>query len=292
MRLGDERESENVEDRRGSGGFSPGIGLAGGGLGAVAIVVIGLLLGVDPSVLLQIVGGDQYQDGPGSISSAPPPADSAASDELKQFVSKVLAETEDTWTDVFARMNRTYQDPKLVLYSGVTSSACGTAQSAVGPFYCPGDQRVYLDLGFFRELRDRFHASGEFAEAYVIAHEVGHHVQNLLGIMDRVETRRERADRATSNALSVRLELQADCLAGVWAKQADSARHILENGDIEQGINAAGAVGDDRLQMQARGYVVPESFTHGTSVQRVGWFKRGFRSGSINDCDTFAVASP
>jgi uncharacterized protein len=292
MRLGDERESENVEDRRGSGGFSPGIGLAGGGLGAVAIVVIGLLLGVDPSVLLQIVGGDQYQDGSETTSSARPPADSVASDELKQFVSKVLAETEDTWTDVFARMNRTYQDPKLVLYSGVTSSACGTAQSAVGPFYCPGDQRVYLDLGFFRELRDRFHASGEFAEAYVIAHEVGHHVQNLLGIMDRVENRRERADRSTSNTLSVRLELQADCLAGVWAKQADTARHILENGDIDQGISAAGAVGDDRLQMQARGYVVPESFTHGTSVQRVSWFKRGFRSGSIKDCDTFTVASP
>jgi uncharacterized protein len=293
MRLGDARQSENIEDRRGSGGYSTGIGVAGGGLGAIAIVVIGLLFGVDPGTLLQIVAGDQAeQGGSGTSSSSPLPRDAAGRDDLKQFVSQVLAETEDTWSEVFSRMNRSYENPRLVLYSGFTSSACGTARSAVGPFYCPGDRRVYLDLDFFRELRDRFHASGDFAEAYVIAHEVGHHVQNLLGVMDRVERQRQQADKASANALSVRLELQADCLAGVWARQADSARHILEAGDIEQGINAASAVGDDRLQMQAQGYVVPESFTHGSSAQRVGWFKRGLRAGTIKDCDTFSSASP
>jgi predicted metalloprotease len=188
-------------------------------------------------------------------------------------------------------MGRTYEDPKLVLYTGAVASACGTAQSAVGPFYCPGDQRVYLDLGFFRELQTRFQAPGDFAEAYVIAHEVGHHVQNLLGITQRVERARGQGAERGANGLSVRLELQADCFAGVWANQANRARNILETGDIDEGLRAASAVGDDRLQMQARGYVVPESFTHGTSAQRARWFKRGFDRGEVRDCDTFNAAN-
>ncbi len=290
MRLGDERESENVEDRRGQGFGLPGIGVAGGGLGAIAIVVIGLLFGVDPGVLLQILSGDQTSAPPAAI--PPRSAASAGQGDLKKFVSVVLAETEDTWTEVFRGLGRTYEDPKLVLFSGATASACGTAQTAIGPFYCPNDRKVYLDLDFFHELRERFGASGDFADAYVIAHEVGHHVQNLLGILERVDAQRQSADKARANALSVRLELQADCLAGVWAKQADSARHILESGDIDEGINAASAVGDDRLQRRAQGYVVPESFTHGSSAQRAGWFKRGYASGDLRKCDTFSVASP
>ncbi len=290
MRLGDERESENVEDRRGQGFGLPGIGVAGGGLGAIAVVVIGLLFGVDPGVLLQILGGDQTSAPPAAM--PPRSAAPAGQGDLKKFVSVVLAETEDTWTDVFRGLGRTYEDPKLVLFSGATASACGTAQTAIGPFYCPNDRKVYLDLDFFQELRVRFGASGDFADAYVIAHEVGHHVQNLLGILERVDAQRQSADKARANALSVRLELQADCLAGVWAKQADSARHILEAGDIDEGINAASAVGDDRLQRRAQGYVVPESFTHGSSAQRAGWFKRGYASGDLRKCDTFSVASP
>jgi predicted metalloprotease len=286
MRLGGERESENVEDRRGAG--MP-VGIAGGGLGAIAIVVIGLLLGVDPSLLLQLVGGSGPQ--PSSYAPQQPGQGAGGDDDLRHFVAVVLAETEDTWRDAFRAMGRTYADPKLVLYRGAVASACGTAQSAVGPFYCPGDRRVYLDLGFFRELQTRFQAPGDFAEAYVIAHEVGHHVQNLLGITERVEgARGERGDRG-ANGLSVRLELQADCFAGVWANQANRARNILEAGDIDEGLRAASAVGDDRLQMQARGYVVPESFTHGTSAQRARWFKRGFDRGEVRDCDTFNAAN-
>ncbi len=285
MRLGDERESDNIEDRRGAGGFGVSPGIAGGGLGAIAIVVIGLFLGVDPSVLLQLIAGNEPPSP--SQSYAPPRQAPRGDDDLKHFVSVILAETEDTWQAVFQRLGRSYQDPKLVLFTGATQSACGFAQAAVGPFYCPGDRRVYLDLSFFRDLKTRFHAPGDFAEAYVVAHEVGHHVQNLLGIMERVDAARAHSSAAESNALSVRLELQADCFAGVWANQANGARHILEPGDIEQGLNAASAVGDDRLQMQARGYVVPESFTHGSSAQRVRWFKRGLDSGDLRQCDTF-----
>jgi predicted metalloprotease len=285
MRFGDERESDNIEDRRG-GGFGVSPGVAGGGLGAVAIVVIGLLLGVDPGTLLQLVSGngDVQSSSPGTV---PQQQRAAADDLLKRFVGQVLAETEDTWREVFRQMGRVYEDPHLVLYSGATQSACGFAEAAVGPFYCPGDHRVYLDLAFFRDMQRKLGAPGDFARAYVIAHEVGHHVQTLLGITARVDASRRNADRATANALSVRLELQADCLAGMWAKQADRARHLLEPGDIEQGLNAASAVGDDRLQQRARGTVVPESFTHGSSAQRVRWFKRGFDSGTLQRCDTF-----
>lgn len=285
MRLGD-RESENVEDRR---GLPPGV--AGGGIGiigAIAILAIGLFLGVDPGVLLQLIADNESP--PATYSTTQPRGNSTGDDGLKHFVSLVLADTEDTWNDIFHRLGRSYEEPKLVLFSGATQSACGFAQSAVGPFYCPGDRKVYLDLGFFRELQTRYQAKGDFAEAYVIAHEVGHHVQNLLGITDRVDALRARADSVQANALSVRLELQADCLAGVWANQANAARKILESGDVEQGLAAASAVGDDRLQMRSRGYVVPESFTHGSSAQRVRWFKRGLGSGSLKQCDTFSTA--
>jgi predicted metalloprotease len=286
MRWEEGRESENVEDRRGFGGGGFGIspGIAGGGIGAVAIVVIGLLLGVDPGFLLQLVGGG------GGV--APPPASqthrpAGGEDEMRRFVSVVLADTEDTWTEVFRRMGGRYEEPKLVLFSGATQSACGYAQAAVGPFYCPGDHKVYLDLSFFRDLRTKYGAPGDFAEAYVIAHEVGHHVQTLLGITRRVDALRQRGGGAQANGLSVRLELQADCFAGVWANQANRARHILEAGDVDEGLQAASAVGDDRLQMRARGYVVPESFTHGSSAQRARWFRRGLDQGTIGACDTF-----
>src|SRR5262249_32957941 len=214
-------------------------------------------------------------------------APSPEQDTLKDFVSVVLADTEDTWREIFRRMNREYRDPPLVLFTDVVRSACGTAQSAAGPFYCPADQKVYLDLGVSRELRDRFKAPGEFAQAYVIAHEVGHHVQNQLGISDKVRAAQQRGGEREANALSVRLELQADCLAGVWANNANRSRHILEQGDIEKGLAAASAIGDDRLQRQSRGYVVPDAFTHGSSAQRVRWFKRGLETGSLRECDTF-----
>jgi predicted metalloprotease len=204
----------------------------------------------------------------------------------------VLADTEDVWQDLFRRMNREYEDPKLVLFSRGIQSACGFAQTAVGPFYCPADHKIYLDLAFFRDLRDRFGAPGDFAQAYVIAHEVGHHVQMLLGISDRVQAARQRSSEREANALSVRLELQADCLAGVWGANAQRARNILEPGDIEEALNAASAIGDDRLQQQSRGHVTPDSFTHGTSAQRVSWFRRGFESGRVAQCNTFGQTAP
>ena len=271
------RQSDNVEDRRGVG--VPLI--AGGGIGSLVIVLLALFFGVDPTVLLQ--SGEQ---------GAPPSVQSPATpqhDELRDFVAVVLADTEDTWRELFRRMNREYRDPKLVLFTHAVPSACGMAGAAVGPFYCPGDQKVYLDLAFFRDLRDRFRAPGDFAQAYVIAHEVGHHVQLLLGISDRVVARRDRADRAEANQLSVRQELQADCFAGVWGYHADKAHHLLEEGDLEEALAAASAIGDDRLQRQAQGRVVPESFTHGTSAQRVRWFQRGFESGEVRRCDTFGT---
>ena len=283
MRWENGRESDNVEDRRGLpiGGL-----IGGGGIGAVVIAVIAMFMGIDPRVILE--GAQQLQP-PAQQAPSGNYKGSAEEENFKRFVSVVLADTEDTWSAVFKQAGRTYQDPKLVLFTGAVQSACGTAQSAVGPFYCPGDEKVYLDLSFFKELRDRFHAPGEFAEAYVIAHEIGHHVQNLLGISERVSRAQQHAGGAQANALSVRLELQADCFAGVWANNANRSRSIIENGDIEAGLNAASAIGDDRLQMQSRGYVSPESFTHGSSAQRVRWFKRGFETGSVKACDTFAT---
>lgn len=276
MRWEDGRESDNVEDRRGMP-----IGLAGGGVGAIVIVLIAMFFGVDPRALLQQV----QQSQPPAANSVQRPA--GQEDPMKRFVSVVLADTEDTWRELFRNAGRQYVYPKLVLFTGAVQSACGFAQAAVGPFYCPSDQRVYIDLSFYRELRERFHAPGDFAQAYVIAHEVGHHVQNLLGISEKVHAAQLHGSEARGQALSVRLELQADCFAGVWAYHADRTRHILEQGDVEQALNAAAQIGDDRMQMRARGYVSPESFTHGSSEQRVRWFKTGMETGSVKACNTF-----
>jgi predicted metalloprotease len=255
-----------------------------GGIGIIVIALIAIFLGVDPSFLFQggPMPGQSYQQSP----QAPP---SAAEEELKEFVSVVLADTEDTWHPLFEQIDRTYQEPTLVLFSGAAESACGFANAAVGPFYCPGDRQVYIDLGFFEELSDRFGAPGDFAQAYVLAHEVGHHVQTLLGISDQVRSVREQLGEADANALSVRQELQADCFAGIWANHADRSRQLLEQGDIEEGLRAASAIGDDRLQRQAQGYVVPESFTHGSSEQRMRWFQAGFAEGELSACDTFGA---
>ena len=274
------RRSDNIEDRRGVGMGGVAVG---GGIGTLILVVVALFLGVDPSVVLQGTGT--------GVSTAPPAVERRAprpeEDRLKDFVAVVLADTEDTWTEIFRRSNKEYRDPKLVLFSDAVQSSCGAAQSAMGPFYCPLDQKVYLDLSFFRDLRERFKAPGEFAQAYVIAHEVGHHVQNLLGISEKVRHMQSRGGERAANALSVRQELQADCFAGVWANNANRSRQILEQGDIEAGLNAASAIGDDRLQRQSRGVVVPDAFTHGSSAQRVRWLKRGLESGSVRECDTF-----
>ena len=282
MRLEDQRESENVEDRRGAG-MGAGRGRLGIG-GIVIALALGYFFGIDPSALMGML--DQGMPTAASVPAGKPPAD----DEMARFVSKVLSSTEDTWRDVFRQSGREYEDPKLVLFTGATPTACGTGQSAMGPFYCPGDRKVYIDLAFYRDLRERFEAPGEFAQAYVIAHEVGHHVQHLLGISDRVRAARGRVGETEANALSVKLELQADCFAGVWGRSADTMKRMLEPGEIEQALNAAAAIGDDRLQQQSRGAVVPESFTHGSSEQRVRWFKRGFESGDPKVCDTFKAA--
>ncbi|MBT9611720.1 MAG: zinc metallopeptidase [Burkholderiales bacterium] len=272
------RRSDNVEDQRSAGS---GRGLAGGGIGVVVIAVIAMLLGVDPSAVLNQMAPAE-----------PPPSTSTSGgqpvrDELSEFVSVVLADTEDTWQGLFKQLGGIYREPKLVLFSHQVRSACGFAQAATGPFYCPADQKVYLDLVFFRELKTRFQAPGDFAQAYVIAHEVGHHVQNLLGISEKVHQARSRTSETQGNTLSVRLELQADCFAGIWANHAQKARQIIEQGDIEEALQAASSIGDDRLQMQSKGYVVPDGFTHGSSEQRVRWFKRGIESGNISACDTF-----
>ena len=280
MRLGG-RQSDNIEDRRGSGGML----VAGGGIGTVVLVLLALFFGFDPSIILQ---GDAPTTPPATQVPAPS-ASARGNDELRDFVATVLADTEDTWRALFRDIGREYRDPKLVLFSSAVQSACGIAGAATGPFYCPQDQKVYLDLDFFRALRDRFRAPGDFAQAYVIAHEVGHHVQKLLGISDRVMTERGRGG-AAGNAASVRLELQADCLAGVWGYHADRARHVLEAGDVEEALGAAAAIGDDRLQRQTGGRVAPETFTHGTSQQRVRWFTRGIESGDLRQCDTFSGA--
>lgn len=283
MRLDDSRESDNVEDRRASG---PRIGGRGTiGIGTIVLALVAMYFGVDPSVVLQMAEGPpaQQQQGP----AARPPAN----DPQARFVAKVLGETEDTWSAIFQKdLNRQYVPPKLVLFRSATPTACGTGQAAMGPFYCPGDSKVYIDLAFFDELQNRFKAPGDFAQAYVIAHEVGHHVQHLLGISDQVDNLRRR-NPSQANALSVRMELQADCFAGLWAQRANAARNILEGGDVEEALAAATAIGDDRLQKQSQGYVVPDAFTHGSSAQRVRWFKRGLEGGELKQCDTFAASS-
>jgi predicted metalloprotease len=281
------RESDNVEDAR-SGGGGGGFSFGGGrsiGLGSVVIAVIaGWIFGINPLTILGLMSGG---GGPApQVQQAPagrPPAD----DPMARFVSVVLADTEDVWREQFQKMGQTYRDPKLRLFRGSEPTACGMGQSAMGPFYCPGDMKVYIDLSFYETMRTRLGAPGDFAQAYVIAHEVGHHVQNLLGISGKVDSMRGRVSEAQQNALSVRLELQADCFAGVWAHHAHNARQILEQGDVEEALNAASQIGDDALQRKSRGTVQPETFTHGTSAQRVAWFKKGLQSGSVNQCNTF-----
>jgi predicted metalloprotease len=282
MRLDDERQSDNVEDRR---GMRVSRTAMGGGIGTLLLVLAALYLGVDPRMLLTEAPTSERTSGEDSTQARP-----AAENQLAEFVSKVLANTEDTWQELFRRGGKSYRVPKLVLFTGAVESACGFAQSAVGPFYCPEDQKVYIDLGFYQELRDRFRAPGDFAQAYVIAHEVGHHVQNLLGISEKVQAARARAGQAQANRLSVRLELQADCFAGVWAHHAEKRGHILEAGDLEEGLRAASAIGDDRLQRQTTGTVVPDSFTHGSSEQRVRWLRVGIETGDLNRCNTFQTA--
>jgi uncharacterized protein len=285
MRLDREDESQNIEDRR---GFRVSRGVAGGGIGTIVIVLIALFFGVDPSLLLQ---GNLQET---NVPQAPAPQSQQAGkqDEMRQFVARVLGSTERTWSEIFRAAGRTYNKPTLVLFSDSVQSACGFAQAAAGPFYCGPDQKVYIDLSFYRDLRQRFQAPGDFAQAYVIAHEVGHHVQNLLGIMAKVQSAQSRAgSRNEANALSVRLELQADCLAGIWASYANRERNILEPGDVEEGLNAAAQIGDDRIQKRSQGYVVPEGFTHGSAEQRVQWFRRGIESADLKQCDTFSRRS-
>ena len=284
MRWEGDRQSENVEDRRGMS--VGGKGLALGGIGTIVIALIALYFGVDPSVVLDQLAtappGVQQQGGPSGRSPE--------ENKLAEFSSVVLADTEDVWGQVFRQNGATYANPKLVLYTGAAASACGYAQSAMGPFYCPNDQKLYLDLSFFNDLHTRYGATGDFAQAYVIAHEVGHHVQNLLGILQKTRAAQEGASKERANAIQVGVELQADCLAGVWANKADQMKHFLESGDIEEALAAASAVGDDRLQRRARGYVVPESFTHGSSEQRMRWFSVGAQSGDMSRCNTFSAA--
>jgi hypothetical protein len=317
MRWRTGRRSSNVEDRRsGGGGFSGsrsgGRGLpvrrrtvAGGGLGLLVVIVLALVFGVDPSVLLGLSGSLQQgtppasQTVPGGYGQSGGFGQSMGQgmtggrrDELADFVSVVLADTEDTWNAIFAGSGADYREPTLVLFTGAVRSACGFTQSAAGPFYCPGDEKVYIDLAFYDELRNRFNAPGDFAQAYVIAHEVGHHVQKLLGISGQVTRAQRAAGKRESNQLSVMLELQADCLAGVWAHHAEASRDLLEQGDVEEGLNAAAQIGDDRMQRRSTGFVVPDSFTHGSSEQRVRWFRTGLSTGDVQACNTFDSASP
>ncbi|CAA0113130.1 Uncharacterised protein [Starkeya nomas] len=299
MRWEDFRRSDNVEDRRGqSGGFGGGIGGGPrigrrGGLGIGGLIVVGLIAwatGINPALLIggaEILMGDKSGSSTQSEQAAPSGKTGAPQDELGKFAAVVLAQTEDVWKPLFQAQGATYKEPGMVLFSGATRSACGMADSAVGPFYCPRDQKVYLDLSFFDELKRRFRAPGDFAAAYVIAHEVGHHVENQIGLLPKVQERQRQVSQAEANALSVRVELMADCLAGVWAHHANAQWRILEDGDIEEAMNAATAIGDDRLQKQSQGYVVPDSFTHGTSAQRVKWFREGLDNGSMQRCNTF-----
>jgi predicted metalloprotease len=310
MRWRGRRKSGNVEDRRGAsggaargrlrlpGGFRRG-GAGGGGirfprrmrrggmggLGVVVVVLALIYFGVDPSIVFQGMSG---------ANAPPPPAGpqspgSAEDNELAEFVSVVLADTEDTWRALFEQQGARYEEPKLVLFTDAVHSACGFAQAAAGPFYCPGDHKLYIDLAFYRDLKHRFAAPGDFAQAYVIAHEVAHHVQTLMGISEKIHALRRQASEVDANALSVRMELQADCLAGLWAHHADRQRQIIEPGDVDEALNAASAIGDDRLQRRTQGTVMPDSFTHGSSAQRVRWFKRGLESGRLESCDTFGT---
>ena len=285
------RESENVEDVRGSsGGGGGGFRLGGGvGVGTIAIALVaGWIFGINPLTILGVLsggGGSVVEQSQPQAPGAKPPA----GDKQAQFVSVVLANTEDVWQAQFKRMGANYQAPKLSIFSGAYPTACGQGQSAMGPFYCPGDQKVYIDLGFFETMRTQLGASGQFAQAYVIAHEVGHHVQDLMGITGKVDAMRGKVSQAQQNALSVRVELQADCFAGIWAHDSQQSKQWLEQGDIESALNAATQIGDDTLQRRSQGQVVPESFTHGSSAQRVGWFKRGFESGDVKQCDTFSA---
>lgn len=287
------RESDNVEDRRGDDGGAGGGGGFGGrsiGLGTIAIALVAsYFFGISPTTVLSLLSGGGPVSQQQSQQAPAPNRSNQPEDQKKKFVRTVLADTEDVWTQIFSANGKTYTPPKLVLFSNATPTACGTGQTASGPFYCPVDRKVYIDLSFYQLMQQRFHVSGEFAQAYVIAHEVGHHVQNLMGIMDKVNNAERQMSKAQANAMSVRLELQADCLAGVWAFHANQARSILEQGDVEGALNAATAIGDDALQKQEQGYVVPDSFTHGTSAQRVRWFKQGVSSGEVKSCNTFEV---
>ncbi|HTC14385.1 MAG TPA: neutral zinc metallopeptidase [Steroidobacteraceae bacterium] len=283
MRWDDLRQSTNIEDVRASTGGGGGAGLKLGLGGTLLALAASYFFGVDPRVIMGLMSAVPSQQ------AAPAAHYGTPQDQQGQFIAAVLGETEDAWSNIFQAQGWTYTPPKLVLYRNQMPSACGSANSAVGPFYCPLDRKIYLDLGFFQQLTNEFQAPGQFAEAYVLAHEVGHHVQNLLGIAGKVRAAQERASEAQANALSVKLELQADCFAGVWARNADETKHILEDGDVDSALRAAAAVGDDNLQKRAQGYVVPESFTHGTSAERTGWFKRGLQSGSIASCDTFSA---
>jgi predicted metalloprotease len=289
MRWEGNRESDNVEDARGaSGGGGFGglpIGGRGIGLGTVAIALVaGWIFGINPLTILGALSGG---GSPVPVQQRQAPQHPPADDRMARFVGTVLADTEDVWREQFKQMGSSYRDPKLVLFRGSYPTACGYGQAAMGPFYCPGDQKVYIDLGFYETMKTRLGAPGDFAQAYVIAHEVGHHVQNLMGITGKVDAMRGRVTQAQQNAMSVRLELQADCLAGVWAYHAQQARQVLEQGDVEEALNAATQIGDDTLQRRSQGTVVPESFTHGTSAQRVTWFKRGLQTGSLQQCNTF-----
>jgi predicted metalloprotease len=283
MRWEQGRRSDNIEDRRGM--RIGGKGLAGGGIGAIVLALVVMYFGGDPSVVL-----DQISNQAPTQTEQQAAPSSPEEEKLKDFMSVVLADTEDVWSTLFKASGQPYPQPHLVLFSGAVQSACGHAEAAMGPFYCPGDHKLYLDMRFFNDLAQRHDAPGDFAQAYVVAHEVGHHVQTLLGISDKVHAAQSRASATEGNALQVRMELQADCFAGVWAFHANRERHILEPGDTEEALAAAAGVGDDRLQKQARGYVVPESFTHGSSKQRMRWFTRGMQSGDPGQCDTFKAA--
>ena len=276
------RRSDNIEDRRGM--RVSGRGLAGGGIGAIVLALVAMYFGVDPAVVLNQTGNLTPAQQEQQVTSSP------EEERLKEFMSVVLADTEDVWGTLFQASGQRYQRPKLVLFSGAVESACGFAEAAMGPFYCPADQKLYLDMSFFNELAQRHDAPGDFAQAYVVAHEVGHHVQTLLGVSEQVHAARQRAGAVEGNALQVRMELQADCFSGVWSHHAHKRRQILEPGDTEEALAAAAGVGDDRLQKQARGHVVPDSFTHGSSEQRMRWFSHGLQSGDPGQCDTFKAA--
>ena len=286
MRWQGNRESSNVEDARGmGGGGGGGFRIGGGGLsiGSIVIAVIaGWIFGINPLALLGMMDGGSTPTAQQQPAPAPP-----ANDEAARFVSVVLADTEDVWRAKFKQGGATYREPKLRLFTGREPTACGTGQAAMGPFYCPADEKVYIDLRFYEVMKTKLGAGGDFAQAYVIAHEVAHHVQKLMGITDKMENARRRMSEAQYNALSVRLELQADCFAGIWAHDAQKARQVIEQGDVEEALNAATQIGDDTIQRRQQGTIVPESFTHGTSAQRVAWFKRGLQTGSVAQCDTF-----